>query len=78
MREAFEGEYVEGMVAMHPQLVQDASNRSTAALLPWEEWQALLEELEELEAIRAYDKAVAEPQEFMAFEDALKELGEAP
>ncbi len=63
---------------MHPQLVQDASNQPTAVLLPWSEWQELLEELEELEAIRAYDRVKAEPQEFMAFEDALKELGEAP
>ncbi|MEN9309631.1 MAG: hypothetical protein RL173_3563 [Fibrobacterota bacterium] len=64
------------MVALHPQFVHDASHATTAVLVPWEEWKAVVEELEELDALRAYDAAKAEPQEFVDFEDAVKELGD--
>ena len=65
-------EYFQDMVALHPQFVHDASDATTAVLVPWEEWKAVVEELEELDALRAYDAAKAEPQEFVAFEDAIK------
>lgn len=62
------------MVALHPQFVQDASHATTAVLVSWEEWKAVVEELEELDDLRAWDAAKAESQEAVAFEDAVKEL----
>lgn len=62
------------MVALHPQFVQDASHATTAVLVSWEEWKAVVEELEELDDLRAWDAAKTESQEAVAFEDAVKEL----
>ena len=38
------------------------------------EWDSLLEEIEELEAIRAYDAAKAEQSEVISFDQALAEI----
>lgn len=65
------------MVALHPQFVQDASRTTTAVLVSWEEWQAVVEELEELDDLRAWDKAKSGVQEIVAFEDAIQDLDRA-
>jgi hypothetical protein len=62
------------MLTMHPEFVVDAKEKRKAVLLPFVEWERILEELEELEDIRAYDKAVAHPGEPIPFEDAVKEI----
>jgi hypothetical protein len=65
------------MVALHPQFVQDASHATTAVLVSWEEWKAVLEELEELDDLRAWDAAKSGDQEVVAFEDAIQDLDRA-
>lgn len=52
----------------------DAKSRRTAVLLKIAEYQALLDDLEELEAIRAYDAAVATCDETIPFEQATMEI----
>jgi len=74
LRGDLNGKYFPGMVALHPQFVQDASHATTAVLVSWEEWKAVVEELEELEDLRAWDAAKSGSQEVVAFEDAVKEL----
>ena len=66
------------MVALHPQFLMNASQATTAVLVPWDEWQAMLEELEELDAFRAYDEAKSGSQESLPFEEAVRELGDLP
>ena len=62
------------MIAIHPEYVVDDKNRKKAVVLPFSEWEQLMEELEELEDIRAYDEAKAQPSEPIPFEDAVREV----
>jgi hypothetical protein len=45
-------------------------------MLSGEEWNQVLEELEELEDIRSYDAAKAGPQETLLFEEAVRQIQE--
>jgi PHD/YefM family antitoxin component YafN of YafNO toxin-antitoxin module len=62
------------MVTLHPEFVVDEKAQKKAVLLPIAEWQRLMEEIEELEDIRAYDKAKAEPDDEVPFEEAVRQL----
>lgn len=64
------------MEPVHPQYVVDEQQRCTAVLVPAAEWERILEELEELDDIRAYDKAKAGPQESVPFEQVVRETQE--
>ncbi len=64
------------MFPIHPQYVVDENQRPQAVLLPMSEWERILEELEEFDDIRAYDEAMAGPQEAIAFEQAVREIQE--
>jgi PHD/YefM family antitoxin component YafN of YafNO toxin-antitoxin module len=64
------------MVTIHPQYVVDAQQRPQAVLLPVAEWERIVEELDELDDIRAYDAAKAKPEETLAFEQAVREIQE--
>ncbi len=61
-------------VILNPQYVVDNKQSTKAVLLSVEEWEQVLEELEELEDIRAYDAAKSGSQEAVLFEDALREI----
>lgn len=56
-------------------LVDEAGNRK-AVVLPLDAWQQIKEELEELDDIRAYDEARAQPSEPVPFERAMREVDE--
>lgn len=62
------------MITLHPQWVVDENDQRKAVLLPVLEWERLIEELEELDDIRAYDKAKASPQDAVPFEQAVREI----
>jgi len=62
------------MIGLHTEYVTDENGNKKAVVLPIEEWEKLVEELEELEDIRAYDAAKAEPSEPVPFDEALNEL----
>jgi len=51
------------MITVHPQYVVDAAQTRTAVLIPAAEWEEILEALEDLDDIRAYDVAKAEGQQ---------------
>ena len=44
-------------MTLHPQFVTDSNGKAVSVLLPMKEFQSILEELEELEDIKLYDKA---------------------
>ncbi len=48
------------MKAINPQYINDAKGEKSLVVLPVKEFEALMEELEELEDIRLYDKAKKE------------------
>ncbi len=45
--------------------------------MPWEEWQQLLEDLEELEDVRAYDEAKLQSSDPISFDQAVREIRKA-
>ena len=48
------------MLSVHPQYIKDNNGRKTFVILPAEEFDILLEKMEELEDIRLYDQAKKE------------------
>jgi len=59
------------MVTVHAQYVVDENSHRKAVLIPVAEWEQILEELEELDDIRAYDAAKAGPQAAVAFDEVV-------
>jgi hypothetical protein len=64
----------EFMATLHPEYVVDEQQRRKAVLLPLAEWNRILEDLEDLADIRAFDTAKAGSQETIPFEQALREI----
>lgn len=62
------------MVKLKERYVTDEKGDRIGVLLDIEEYFKLLEELEELESIRAYDKAKASNDEAIPFEQAISEI----
>ena len=62
------------MNALHPQFVVDENQNPTAILLPIPEWERVVEDLEELDDIRAFDPAKAGSQDAIPFEHAVREI----
>jgi len=64
------------MIQLHEQyLVDDEGNRK-AVVVPISEWTRILELLEELDDIRAFDEAKSSPSEPIPFEQAVSEIRE--
>ena len=62
------------MVRLHPEYVVDDQDNRKAVVLPVEEWEKVLDELEELDDIRLYDVAKQDAEEAVPFEQAIKEI----
>jgi PHD/YefM family antitoxin component YafN of YafNO toxin-antitoxin module len=64
------------MITLHERFVIDEDGKRTAILLDIEEYNKLLEELEELESIRAFDAAKSSGDEEIPFDQAVAEIEE--
>jgi len=64
------------MVTLHPEYVVDEQQHRKAVLLPVAEWERVIDELETLDDIRAFDTAKSGPQEVIPFEHAVREIRE--
>jgi len=62
------------MLAVHTDFVVDRKDNRKAVLIPYAEWKNLMEDLDELEDIRAYDRAKARKDEAIPFEQAVRAL----
>ena len=62
------------MSAIHERFVVDKNGKRTAVLLDIEEYQKLLQGLEELDSLKAYDAAKASQDEAVPFEKAILEI----
>lgn len=58
------------------QFITDENGKTIGVFLTIEAYQTLLNQLEELEAIQAYDAAIAEKDEEIPFEVAIAEIEE--
>jgi len=64
------------MVTVHPEYVVDKDKHPTAVLLPISEWEQIVDALEELDDIHAYDEAKASGQDSIPFDRAVREIQE--
>ena len=61
-------------VDLKERYVVDQTGNRVAVLIDIEEYQRILEALEELESINAYDEAKASNDEIISFEQAINEI----
>ncbi|MBI4962714.1 MAG: hypothetical protein HY913_05495 [Desulfomonile tiedjei] len=59
---------------LHEEYVVDEKGNRKAVVVPISEWKQLLELLEELDDIHAYDEARSHPSEPIPFEQAVSEI----
>ena len=64
------------MITIHEDYLVDEQGRRKAVVVSLEQWQKVLEALEELEDIRAYDEAKGRPSEPAPLEQAIREIRE--
>jgi PHD/YefM family antitoxin component YafN of YafNO toxin-antitoxin module len=62
------------MMKVHTEYMTDENGKRKAIVLPLSEWQRIIEAIEELEDIRAYDRAKARGSKPIAFESAVREI----
>jgi PHD/YefM family antitoxin component YafN of YafNO toxin-antitoxin module len=61
------------MLAIHPQYINDTNGNKSLVILPLKEFDAMMEELEDMEDVRLYDEAKREDTgERILFSDYLK------
>jgi hypothetical protein len=66
----------DAMITLHEEYLVDEAGNHKAVVLPLAAWQQIKEELEELDDIRAYDQAKAQPSEPVPFEQGMREMHE--
>lgn len=59
---------------MDYQLVSDSKGKTKAVIVPLKDFKKIQEELEELDAIKEYDKSKSEKLTFRPLEDVLKDI----
>ncbi len=59
---------------MKTQYITDTSGKKMGVILPIREYEKMMEGLEELEDIKAYDRAKTRKSEPIPFEQAIKEI----
>lgn len=59
---------------MKTQYTTDITGKKVSVILPIKDYEKILDELEELEDIKAYDRAKARKSEAVPFEQAIKEI----
>jgi PHD/YefM family antitoxin component YafN of YafNO toxin-antitoxin module len=64
------------MVTIHPEYIVDKDKHPRAVLLPISEWEQVMEELEELDDIRAYDKTKESAEDSIPLDQAVREIQE--
>jgi formate-dependent nitrite reductase cytochrome c552 subunit len=67
----------EPIVNIHPEYIVDENLNKKSVVIPYDEWKEVIEEMEELDDIRAYDRAKKEIEdEVLPFEQAIEEIRE--
>lgn len=62
------------MEKIEHQFLTDINGIKKAVIIPLDEWQKLMNELEELDDIRAYDLAKKNPSPAIPFEEAVNQI----
>ena len=64
------------MGALRQQFIEDNQGKRIAVLMPIDQYNKMLEQLEDIDDIRAYDTAKAEEDEVIPFDQAVREIEE--
>jgi hypothetical protein len=59
---------------MRTQFIMDDLGKKIAVIVPFKDYEKILEELDELECIKAYDKAKSRKNEFFPAEQVFKSI----
>ncbi len=62
------------MGELRQQFIEDKQGNRIAVLMPIDQYNKMLEQLEEIDDIRTYDAAKAEKDEIISFDQALNEI----
>ena len=62
------------MISIEPKVSKDENGITQSVTLSAKDWNQILEELEELDDIRAFDEAVAEGSKYIPFEKAIAQI----
>ncbi|MBD3184583.1 hypothetical protein GF312_20045 [Candidatus Poribacteria bacterium] len=62
------------MGAIRQQFIEDSQGNRIAVLMPIDQYNKMLEQLEEIEDILAYDTAKAQDDEVIPFDQAVREI----
>lgn len=62
------------MLTLHPQYITDHTGKKISVVIPLKDFNAIMEELEELEDIRLYDTAKKGKQEYIDADQVFKEI----
>lgn len=62
------------MGALRQQFIEDKQGNRIAVLMPIDQYNKMLEQLEEIDDIRSYDAAKAEQDEIIPFDQAVNEI----
>ncbi len=62
------------MLQIHQEYLTDENGNKKAVVISLTEWQKIIEELEELDDIKAYDKAKSKVSEPVPFEEVIEQL----
>jgi hypothetical protein len=62
------------MASIHPEYVVDEHNQKKSVVLPLAEWNEIVDKLEELDDIRAFDEAKSRPSDPIPFDEAVREI----
>ncbi|MDC1006069.1 hypothetical protein OAQ34_10635 [Opitutales bacterium] len=62
------------MISIEPKVSKDENGNTQSVTLSAKDWNQILEELEELDDIRAFDQAVAEDSKYIPFEKAIAQI----
>ena len=62
------------MGALRQQFIEDKQGNRIAVLMPIDQYNKMLEQLEEIDDIRSYDAAKAEKDEIIPFDQAVNEI----
>ncbi|HYK77110.1 MAG TPA: hypothetical protein VEV16_09040 [Daejeonella sp.] len=60
------------MITVEPQFITDNTGKKISVVIPIEEFEAIMEELEELEDIRLYDDAKKSDEASVSIDEAFK------
>jgi len=62
------------MIELHPEYIIDEKLHKKSVVIPFAEWEKIMDAMDELDDIRAYDMALMKNDDIILFEQAVSEI----